>query len=278
MLSQRGITARRNEGWRAVARGATVLFSLGLVGVIALGVFFVPTLREVPELASLSFPVLVAIASANSVILLAVFVTIGAVTAPRIGLRSHLYSWATGADPEWHEFRESLGIAVVLGAVSFVVIVILDAAFAPFLTLDTGDLVSDAESLRALAESVPMRLFYGGVTEELLLRWGVMSPLAWGIWRARARFGSTADRPSKGTMWAAIALTAVLFGLGHLPALAATFELTTLLVTRTVLLNAVVGMGLGWLYWRHSLETAMVAHATFHVVLVAVSSAIIVIP
>ena len=103
-----------------------------------------------------------------------------------------------------------------------------------------------------------------------------MSPLAWGVWRARTRLGSATDRPSNGTMWAAIALTAVLFGLGHLPALAAILELTTVLVIRSVLLNAIVGVGLGWLYWRHSLETAMVTHATFHVLLVALSSAVIV--
>ncbi|WP_459191950.1 CPBP family intramembrane glutamic endopeptidase [Halosimplex sp. J119] len=265
-----------NNGVREIGRGSALLFVLGLLGVVALGVFSVPGLREVPELASLSFPVLVAIAAANSAVLLVVFVVLGALTAPRIGLRSHLYAWATGADPEWQEFRVSLPLAVGLGAVLFVVITLLDVAFAPFLPAGLGEAASDAEALRALAESVPMRLLYGGITEELLLRWGVMSPLAWGLWRARTRLGSATDRPSSGTMWAAITVTAVLFGLGHLPALAASFELTTMLVLRTVLLNAIVGLGLGWLYWRHSLETAMAAHAAFHVALVAVSSLLLV--
>lgn len=264
------------NGWGAVARGAVVLFVLGLVGVVALGIFTVPMLREIPELASLSFPVLVAIASANSAILVAVFVIIGALTAPRVGLRSHLYAWAIGDDPEWNEFRESLRLAIGLGAVLFVLIAILDVVFAPYLPSGLDGPTPDAEALRVLAESVPMRLLYGGVTEELLLRWGVMSPLVWGLWRARTRLGSATSRPSDGTMWAAITITAVLFGLGHLPALAATFELTSMLVLRTVLLNAIVGLGLGWLYWRHSLETAMVAHAMFHVTLVTVSSVIIV--
>lgn len=264
------------NGWRSVARGSAMLFAMGLVGVLALGIFFVPVLRETPELASQPFPVLLALASANSVILLAVFVVLGALTAPRVGLRSHVYAWATGADPAWNEFRSSLPLAVGLGAVLFGITALLDAAFAPFLSLDTGALVLDNESLRILAESIPMRLLYGGITEELLLRWGVMSPLAWVLWRARARLGGTASRPANATMWAAIALTAVLFGLGHLPALAATYELTTILILRTVLLNAIAGLGLGWLYWRHSLETAMVTHAAFHVALVAVSTVIIV--
>jgi membrane protease YdiL (CAAX protease family) len=44
-------------------------------------------------------------------------------------------------------------------------------------------------------------------------------------------------------------------------------------VARTVLLNAVVGVLFGWLYWRRSLEAAMVAHAAFHLPLVALSLA-----
>lgn len=53
--------------------------------------------------------------------------------------------------------------------------------------------------------------------------------------------------------------------------IASTFDLTPALVVRTVLLNTIVGVALGWLFWRRSLETAMVAHAAFHVVLVGVS-------
>lgn len=78
-------------------------------------------------------------------------------------------------------------------------------------------------------------------------------------------------------MWAAIVISAILFGIGHLPALAASFGLTPALVVRTVALNAIAGLGLGWLFWRRPLETAMVAHMTFHVVLVAVSTILIII-
>jgi len=72
-------------------------------------------------------------------------------------------------------------------------------------------------------------------------------------------------------MWVAIVASAVAFGVGHLPALASTFDLTIALIIRTVLLNAIVGVALGWLFWQRSLETA--AHAAFHIVLVTVSTA-----
>jgi membrane protease YdiL (CAAX protease family) len=72
-------------------------------------------------------------------------------------------------------------------------------------------------------------------------------------------------------MWTAIVISAVLFGVGHLPALAQSVALTPALIARTVLLNAIAGILFGWLYWRRSLETAMVAHASFHIPLLGLS-------
>jgi membrane protease YdiL (CAAX protease family) len=115
---------------------------------------------------------------------------------------------------------------------------------------------------------VPVRFLYGGITEELMLRFGLMSVLAFVGWRITGR---RADGPQPGVVRAAIVIAAVLFGLGHLPALAQSADLTPALVVRTVLLNAVAGVLFGWLYWRRSLEAAMVAHASFHVPLVFLS-------
>ena len=107
-----------------------------------------------------------------------------------------------------------------------------------------------------------MGMLYGGITEELLLRWGFMSFLVWLGWLILRRFSS---RPPAGVVWVAIAISAILFGIGHLPALAAMVPLTTIIVLRTVLLNAIGGVIFGWLYWRYSLEAAVVAHAFTHV-------------
>lgn len=271
------MTTTDARDWKTLFRGAIALFALGMLGVLALAIYTVPSLRAFPELAGFSFPMLVVLAAANSTIILLVFVLLGTATAPQIGLQSHMYAWATRRDPEWSQLRASLRVAVGIGTVLFVVIAVLDVLFAPFVRLDTGVAPSDAEALRLLAESLPMRLFYGGITEELLLRWGLMAPIAWLIWRVRTARGSTAKTPSARTMWAAIGLSAVLFGLGHLPALAASFELTSALIIRTVILNAIAGVGFGWLFWRRSLEAAMIAHATFHIVLVAASSVLILI-
>lgn len=264
-------------GWQRTFRGFLALFALGMVGVVALAGTVAPTLRETPGLETLSYPLLLVVAAVNSTLLLAVFTALGSYAAPRVGLRSHVYDWATGRGADWSALRASLPLAAGLGAGLFVVATALDAAFAPFVDLGQGVLLSDTETLRALAASVPLRLFYGGLTEELLLRWGVLAPIALVGWRARGVLGDATGRPTDATMWAAVVLAAVLFGLGHLPALATSVGLSPMLVVRTVLLNAVVGVGFGWLFWRRSLEAAMIAHAGFHVALLAVSVVVVVV-
>jgi len=71
-----------------------------------------------------------------------------------------------------------------------------------------------------------------------------------------------------GIFWAANILAAVLFGLGHLPATKAIgLPLDFLVVTRAIVLNGLLGVGFGWLYWKHGLESAMLGHFTADIVL-----------
>jgi membrane protease YdiL (CAAX protease family) len=72
-------------------------------------------------------------------------------------------------------------------------------------------------------------------------------------------------------MWAAIAVSALLFGTGHLGAAGALVPLTFAVIVRTVLLNALAGVVFGYLFWRRSLEAAMVAHASAHVAMTLLS-------
>lgn len=260
--------------WRTTGRGVGALFALGMVGVIALAVYTAPTLRTTPGLEGLSYPLLLVVAGVNSAVLLTVFTVLGALTAPRLGLRSHVFTWARRENPEWGVFRASLPQALGLGAGLFFVATLLQAAFTPLLAVEPVTVVSDADSLRSLAVSIPMRLFYGGITEEILLRWGVMAPIAWVLWRVGNRSEPRREAPSDRTVWVAIISSAVLFGIGHLPAAAMSSALTIPVAAQIITLNTVVGVGFGWLFWRYSLETAMVAHTMFHVTLVVTSTAL----
>lgn len=127
--------------------------------------------------------------------------------------------------------------------------------------------------LLQLSNQFPMpaaaRLLYGGITEELLLRWGLMTLLLWLLWR----FVQRRKRIPSGFLVAvAIASSAVLFGVGHLPAASAMIgELTLGVSAYLVAANASFGLIAGWLFWRYGLESAIIAHITVHAILIATS-------
>lgn len=123
--------------------------------------------------------------------------------------------------------------------------------------------------LRELLDANPRTLLltvqgvlYGGLTEELWLRWGALSGLVFLVWRLILRRDGV---PPAALVWSLAGVVAVLFGLGHLPALGIQAELFPLMVTRVVILNGLVGILYGAVYYLRSLEAAMMAHACTHV-------------
>lgn len=110
--------------------------------------------------------------------------------------------------------------------------------------------------------------FYGGIDEEILLRLFFLSLLAWG---GRFLQRKPDCRPSTWMLWVANVITAVLFGLGHLPGTAAIVPLSGLIILRAIVLNGLLGLGFGYLYWTRGLESAALSHFSadlfLHVVL-----------
>lgn len=242
----------------------------GTPGILALSGYIYITTPPTAVPAGLSLLLLAVSAGVNSLLLLAVACLVGTYTAPRVELPSYLMDWARTGDDVWRRVRPEIRHAVGLGVLGSILILFLDVALAPFITQDLPQSAigaTDATMVNVIAYA-PVRFLYGGITEELLLRYGLMSALAFIGW---VLTGRRTDGPGSGVMWVAIVISAVLFGIGHLPALAQSIDLTPALVARTILLNAIAGLLFGWLYWRKSLEAAMVAHASFHLPLVVLS-------
>jgi len=241
------------------------LLALGVPGILA----SLPTaLNQVkalpPEMLDLPVPLTVALALFNALLLLAIAVAVGTLLAHRVGLRSLVAERVRQGAAIWPQLRPHLKLAVVAGIIFAVVVLGLDVLINPFAgTALASDLATaETPTIWALLTQLLMGILYGGIVEELLLRWGVMALFVWIGWRVAQR-GQGAPRPA--LVWTAIILAALLFGIGHLPAMASMVTLTPRIVIRTVLLNAFGGIVFGWLFWRRNLETAMVAHAVAHV-------------
>lgn len=112
------------------------------------------------------------------------------------------------------------------------------------------------------ATSLLVGLLYGGVVEEIVFRWGLMSLVVLALWRILARRGVT---PSTGVLLAGVSFAALIFAASHLPAVAATgAELLPSVALRTLLLNTLLGLLYGWFFVRRDLIAAFAAHAGTH--------------
>ena len=256
----------RTSFWRRLG----VLWVLGLVGVIGvlpalLGQLSV-LLTSNPAVAGIPLPVLAATALIQPLLVMTVSVAVGVALAHHLGLRSYVVEQVEGVGRIGPALRRDLPLALGVALFIALMIVGLDAAFAPWMP-KAVDAVGAERSLGLTVTGV----LYGGIVEELMLRWGLMTLFAWLLWRV---FQRGEGRPSGLLMATAIILAAVVFSLGHLPAAATIFgSLTPMVIVRTVLLNSVAGLALGWLYWQRSLETAMLAHGASHILMTLVSLA-----
>lgn len=199
-------------------------------------------------------------------ILLSIAVFIGTQLAQRVGLSAPAAEAMARGDRFLESLRPQVIPGLLSGLFSGIAILLTYVSFRPFLP---PLFVTRAENLNR-ATPVLTRFLYGGITEELLLRWGLMTLLVWVIWRI---FQAGRGTPRALHFVAAILISSIVFGIGHLPvAVALEVDLTLPIVTFVVLANSLFGLVAGFLYWRKGLEAAIIAHVTTHVVLVTAIS------
>lgn len=232
------------------------LVAAGLVGVLAIVPYQLALLAPPP---GVPVAALVGAGILQGAILVGAATAAGGWLAPRAGLGTPILDAALGGQPIGARVRAIAPVAVRLGALAGVTIVVVSLLLAGATPVPSAPPVSPPIWAGALAA------LYGGITEELLTRYFLVSLFAWlalRVTRAPAAY------------WVAILAAALLFGAAHLPAAATVFELTPLLVARIVTLNAFAGVIFGWLYWRYGLEAAMLSHFAADLVLHVVARAL----
>jgi hypothetical protein len=256
--------APRPYNWRLLGiLVAAILVSVILITPYALAIQPKLKTAKLP----LPLPLLVPIQWVGTAVLYGIIAAIGLTVAGRIGLGlPFLESWLAGK-PDWAHLRKFVWPAVIGGVLAGIAILVLEkGVFAPRLLAEFRQMGLKEPHLAVPAWAGFLASFYGGVTEEILLRLFVLSLLAWiGRFVNRTPEGG----PGLGALWVANVLAAILFGLGHLPATHAVtgLPLDALVITRAIVLNGLGGLVFGWLYWTFGLEAAMVSHFSADMVL-----------
>lgn len=216
-------------------------------------------LVPIETIAPLPYPPLTirALAIVQPALLTIVAVATGLALAPKVGLHAPLIEAAASGGPVSAILKRQLPAALVAGGFVALILIGYDIWSAPQFAAASGL----GAKLAAFRVPVVTRLLYGGIVEELLTRWGLVSLFAWTLWRLSGRPEPVPPR----IYVAAIALAAILFAAGHLPLLfLVNARPGALLVAAVILGNMIPGVAFGWLFWKRGLEAAIMAHAFAH--------------
>lgn len=196
----------------------------------------------------------------------AVFVTaatlVGLFLAEKVGLHAPAAEAWARREEFFSELRPQILPGIIAGILCGSALIGIWLVFTPFLT---PEFVSQAERFNKFIPTA-VRFLYGGLTEEVLLRWGMMTFLVWLFWRL---FQKGAGKPRPAFVVAAILISAFIFAVGHLPlAIALAGQTSVPMIGFVIIGNSLFGIVAGFLYWRKGLESAMIAHIFTHMVLV----------
>jgi membrane protease YdiL (CAAX protease family) len=230
-----------------------IIWLVGMIGVVSM-LFILPSLLG-SHPSKLPVSVLLCLQLLQSGILLMFAVWVGTTLASKMELSSPGME-ALAYD---NSFSAALRPQILPGLSGGIVIGLLLVCMSFIIPseLRSSSIANINPMLKILTE-----VLYGGITEEILLRWGMMTFLLWLLCRL---FQRNQNKPSSFLMWMAIIGSALLFALGHLPAahlLAG--HLTAPIVVYVMTGNVLAGVVFGFLYKRFGLESAMIAHAGAH--------------
>ena len=244
-----------------------ILWVAGMAGVLSLLFIDVAAIiANIPAASGSELPfhplLIKLLGTIQPTILLTIAVFAGIQLAPLVGLSAP----AAEALAKGNGFLSALKPQVVPGLIGGVIAgVTILSSWVLFKSILPPVFITRAEKLNA---SMPFltRLLYGGVTEEMLLRWGLLTLLVWALWRIFQRGRGT---PKTIYFVGAIVISSVAFGIGHLPLVVALgVDFTLPIVTFIVFANSLFGLIAGYLYWQKGLEAAIIAHMTIHLVIV----------
>ncbi len=232
------------------------LFIVGFIGVLSILTGQLP-LDNIPTevLEQFSETAIKLLSLVNPTILLIISVVLGSLLYDKVDLQlPTLEKLLTGKDSK-SIFISQLVYGVFGGVVAGIVLLIISLLFAPSLPVE---FVSLGEKLKP---TLLMRILYGGITEEILLRFGLMTLLVWVVYKVWKTLHA-------GVYWTGIVFSSIIFAIGHLPiAFLAVPDPSPGLMLYILLGNSLGGIVFGWLYWKKGLESSMLAHMFTHLVL-----------
>ncbi|MBL7781902.1 MAG: CPBP family intramembrane metalloprotease [Saprospiraceae bacterium] len=238
---------------------ALLLFLLGLAGVASILTMDIPLPPEAEAIlkARYSPEEIKLLLLLNPTIMLLIAVAVGVSLYEKVQFRVpalERLSGVTQTPPDW---KDLLLYGALGGVLAGILLSLIGLVFKPVLPAEFTEL---SEKLQP---SLAARFLYGGMTEEIMMRFGFMTLV---VWLCSKVFKGL--RPV--VYWTGIIVAAIVFALGHFPiAFQSVANPSPAFLAYILIGNSVGGIIFGWLYWKKGLESAFLAHLLAHVVMVA---------
>ncbi len=240
-----------------ISLGAIILL-LGLLGVASMLTMDIPLPPEAESMLKESFTdqQIKFLLLINPTILVLIAVAIGTALYSKVNLTVPIIEKMVGLRSEEVDYADILKYGVLGGVLSGISIVLVSQIFTPLLPAEFTELNNSLELTLAA------RFLYGGITEEILMRFGLMSFV---VWLVSKIVGHTKSM----VYWIGILIAAIVFAIGHFPAVYGIIEEpSSTLFMYIIIGNSIGGIIFGWLYWKKGLESAFLGHIFAHVAMV----------
>jgi hypothetical protein len=191
----------------------------------------------------------------NPTFMLLVAIVVGTLLYQRVKLTVPLIEKITGIKNASVNVTEIFVYGVLGGVLSGVLLSLNGYIFNPILP---GEFKALGEVYQP---TIAVRFLYGGLTEEILMRFGLMTLIVW-------IFSKFLNNTKPIVYWIGIMIAAIIFAIGHFPvAYQAVGNPSAGLLAYILIGNSIGGVIFGWLYWKKGLESAFVAHIFAHVIM-----------
>lgn len=236
------------------------LLTASALSIAAILPYIVTVQADVLKAAPMPLPIVLLVSVIQSLFLFAIIIFAGLRLSGKLGLQVPVLEKLFAGERPDKGVKSMIKLSVFLGLLSGVIIVLLDSQL--FSRLGIGELFEQI--------SVPvwqgfLASFYGGITEEILMRLFFMTFIIWIISKVIKTKGNVLE--NNFIVWSSIVIATLLFGIGHLPITSTLTSLTPMVIIRALVLNGIGGLVFGWLYWKKGLEAAMIAHFSADIII-----------
>lgn len=231
-----------------------ILLASSLASVLCVIPYIITIQGELLRKANISLEFIFAAQFVQCIFLFSISIFFGLLMAKNVGFQLPFLTALVEKKNPKKIIKNIIGTSILWGTISGILIYLADFLF-------TIPGITTHQAHTPVWQTL-MASFYGGITEEILMRLFLMTLFVWiGMKIFRQK------KPSNIGIIISIFLAAIIFGLGHLPITASLTKITPLVVVRAIALNSIGGIIFGWLFWKKGLESAIIAHFTTDIVL-----------